>query len=110
MGVLDSVVGAATSANPWGAAAGLLGGAINLFTGNSQKKQGKKLLAQIGESPTEAVPTEVLENQRIARTNAATQPTNENISSIAPRNNPNKRQRPITSVTAMSNIVIASNI
>ncbi len=73
MGFLDSIgglIGGASSASPWGLAAGLAGGLINGIVGSGQKKQGKKLLKQIGESPNEAVPEDVLANQRMARVNA----------------------------------------
>ena len=55
------------------AAAGIaqgVGGLIKLFSGNSQKNQGQRLLDQIGDSPNEVVPEEVLQNQRMAQTRA----------------------------------------
>lgn len=60
----------ASGATPWGAIAGGIGGLISSITGAIQKRKGNKLLRQIGESPLEAIPTEILENQAQARINA----------------------------------------
>ena len=47
-------------------------GLISTITGLKQKHQAKKLLKEIGDSPTEQMPSEVLQNQEQARINANT--------------------------------------
>ena len=48
----------------------LVGGGIKLISGLSQKNKGNQLLNQIGDSPTMAIPNEVLQNQQQAQLNA----------------------------------------
>jgi len=69
---LESLIGAAAGGTPWGAIATGIGGLTKLFGGNSQKGEGRRLLKEIGDSPDEAVPNEVLQNQRMATLRAAT--------------------------------------
>jgi len=68
---LSGAVNRATSGaalGPWGAVAGgLLGAATGFF----QKKKADKLLSNL-EYPTEVMPSEVVENQNLARRDAAT--------------------------------------
>jgi hypothetical protein len=47
-------------------------GLANQIIGLKQRKQGKKLLREIGDSPVEQMPSEVLQNQEQARINANT--------------------------------------
>lgn len=54
------------------AAAKLGGGLIKFLAGDSQKGEGKRLLAQIGESPNMPIPDEVLRNQKMAELRANT--------------------------------------
>ena len=53
-------------------AASLIGGGIKAISGASQKKQGKKLLKQIGDSPQEQMPDEINQNVTDAGIDAAT--------------------------------------
>lgn len=70
MGFLDSVGGLLGGASPWGSIASGIGGIVSGIFGGGQKKEGKKLLKEIGESPNESIPTEVLQNQKMAQARA----------------------------------------
>jgi hypothetical protein len=69
---LESLAGAASGATPWGAIASAAGGLINLGVGLSQRRKGKNMLRDIGESPNESIPNEVLQNQKMAQLRANT--------------------------------------
>ena len=58
--------------NPYGAIAQGIGGVVSLFTGASQKRKGREMLKQIGDSPTESVPDEIVQNQKLATLRANT--------------------------------------
>lgn len=55
-----------------GVSAAVAGGLTSVGVGLSQKSKGKKLLKQIGDSPTQSIPTEVLQNQKMAQLRANT--------------------------------------
>jgi len=59
-------------ATPWGAIAGGVSGLINAVVGAGQKRKGRKMLKQIGDSPNMNIPNEVLQNQKIAQLRANT--------------------------------------
>lgn len=59
-------------ASPWAAAAQGAGALLNLGIGALQRHQGKKILKEAGDSPTEVIPAEVLQNQEMARLRANT--------------------------------------
>ena len=69
---LESLLGLAGGATPWGAAASAAGGLINLGVGISQRHKGKKMLKDLGEAPIESIPNEVLQNQKMAQLRANT--------------------------------------
>lgn len=60
----------AESLTPWGAIAGAAGGLLNFGVGIAQRAKGKKLLNNLGESPVEQIPNEILQNQKTAQLNA----------------------------------------
>ena len=68
----EALLGTAMSANPWGAAVQAASGIISGVTGAIQAHRGKKILKDIGESPTESIPNEVLQNQKMAQLAANT--------------------------------------
>lgn len=67
---LESLSGAAAGATPWGAIAQVAGGLIKGGIAYAQRRKGKKILKQIGESPDMAVPNEISQNQKLAELDA----------------------------------------
>lgn len=59
-------------ADPYSAIAAGVGGLINTFVGIGQRHKGKALISQIGDSPDEAIPNDVLQNQKMAQLRANT--------------------------------------
>ena len=68
LGSVTSGIGGGAALGPYGAIAG---GLLGLFSGLSQKKKAKDALAGL-QYPTEQMPSEIVENQNIARRDAAT--------------------------------------
>ena len=68
----ESLLSMGASASPYAAAAQAASGIISGVAGAIQKHRGNKLLKQIGESPTQVIPNEVLQNQKMAQLRANT--------------------------------------